>query len=57
MKKPVAHRLLLGGSLSLLLAACGQPQMSSPAELDPYAGGAQHPWSYVAPPGQLAPSA
>lgn len=44
---------LLGGTLTLLLAACGQPQMQQPAEADPYANGASFPWAYTAPEGKL----
>ncbi|GGK34871.1 hypothetical protein GCM10008955_31010 [Deinococcus malanensis] len=45
--------VLLSTALTLLLAACGQPQGESPAEVDPYANGANYPWSYIAPEGRL----
>jgi len=53
MKHLASGRLLLGGSLALLLAACGQSQTAQPSAADPYANGASYPWSYTAPAGKL----
>ncbi|WP_019584886.1 NPCBM/NEW2 domain-containing protein [Deinococcus apachensis] len=51
MKQRNSGRLWLGGSLTLLLVACTQPQMQAP---DPYANGADYPWEYTAPAGKLS---